>query len=144
MAKNPLQDGTRKPTKEDLEDYLGPGRFRRFDSVYNETVNMGFDAQLIWSKNDNNWYYRFYYKGKSHLFDILWGYDYFYTLIVLKSNDYLKLTRHPDITTDALTLIRKYPENKVRKTVRVEANMEKMNEQEGFFDLLPLLIKVVL
>ena len=144
MANDPILDGTRTPTKEDLEDYLGPGRFRRFDSVYNEMINMGFDAQLTWSKNDKSWFYRFYYKGDSHLFDIYWGHDFFYTLIILSPEDYLELTRHADITPDALTLIRKFPENQVRKTVRVEANMEKMNEQEGFFDLLPLLIKVVL
>ena len=144
MAQNPFQDGTREPTKEIIEDYLGPGRYRRFDSVYREAVKMGFDANMSWSKNDGSWYYRFHYQSNSHLFDIYWGHDFFYTLVILKSEDYLQLTHHPDITPVALDLIRKFPENRVRKTVRVEANMEKMYEQEGFFDLLPLLIKVVL
>ena len=47
------------------------------------------------------------------------------------------------MTAYALELVRKFPENRMKESIRVEANMEKMNEQEAFFDLLPLLIKYI-
>ena len=141
MANNPLEYKDKVPTKEDLEDYLGPGRFRRFDSVYEEIIDLDFDAKLLWSKHDKSWFHRFFYKGKTALFDIIFGHDFFYTLLVIDKKKYLKITNDKAVTQYALELVRKFPENRMKETVRVEANMEKMNEQEAFFDLLPLLIK---
>lgn len=142
MAKNPLENINVKPTKEDLEDYLGLGRFRRFDKIYDEMIDLDMVAKLVWDKVDNFWLFRFHYK-ENPLYDLKWGIDYFYTFLLLKSADYLKITNNPDMTSAALDLVRKYPENRARGEVRVEANMEKMIEQEGFFDLLPVLQKVL-
>jgi len=144
MAKNPLQYAAMAPTKEDLEDYLGPGRFRRFDAIYDEIVSLHFDAQLKWNKHESSWFHQFYYLGKKPLFSIRWGIDYFYGYLVISSKEYMKITKHSEMTDYSLSLVRKYPENRNKGTVRIEANLEKMNEQEGFFDLIPVLIKVLL
>ena len=144
MAMNPLEYNAMPPTKEDLEDYLGLGRYRRFDKIYNEILSLHFDAKLQWSKNENSWFHQFYYRGKKPLFSIRWGIDYFYGYLILSSKDYIKITNHPKMTEYSLSVVRKFPENRAKRMVRIEANLEKMNEQEGFFDLIPALIDVLL
>ena len=69
--------------------------------------------------------------------------DFFYALIFFSPEDFLKVAHHRDITEATSKLIHKFPENQARHIRRVEAKLENMNEQEGFFDLLPILVETV-
>ena len=141
MANKDLLTNPRSvPSKEDLEDYLGPGRYRRFDKVYEELIEMDFRAAMVWSKQDEQWHHSFSFK-KRPIFTIRWGLDYFYVLLILELADYLKVARSKDITPDAAELLRRYPPNQTRKITRIEANMEIMKDQEAFFELLPVLLR---
>lgn len=137
---DPLTNPRSEPTKEDLEEFLRPGRYHRFDTIYEELIEIGLTAKMVWSKPDKQWHHSFSYK-KQPIFTIRWGIDYFYVLLVLKSDDYLKVARSKDITSDAAELLRRYPPNPMKGTTRVEANMEIMRDQEAFFELLPLLLR---
>lgn len=139
-ARNPLTDPKVIPTKELLEDYLGLGRYRRFEAIYDELIEMGLKARLIWSDQAKSWFHRFYYK-KIPIFNIIWGIDYFYAAVILKEDEYSRLFRDKGkLKPDAAELLKRNPPNKLKGTVRVEANMEKMSDHEAFFDLLPVLI----
>ena len=140
VSSNPLANPRSVPTKKDLENYLGPGRYHRFDTIYEELKETSLTVKMVWSKQDKQWHHSFSYK-KQPVFSIRWGIDFFYVLLVLKSDDYLKLARNKDITPDAADLLRKYPPNPTSKTSRIEANMEIMRDQEAFFELLPVLLK---
>ncbi|MFC1481119.1 hypothetical protein ACFL6E_02610 [Candidatus Neomarinimicrobiota bacterium] len=39
------------PTKEVLEDMMGPGRYRRFDAVYRALVDLDISAAVVWDKS---------------------------------------------------------------------------------------------
>ncbi|UCD38754.1 MAG: hypothetical protein JSW54_04545, partial [Fidelibacterota bacterium] len=73
---DPMLNPNRPPTKEDLEDFLGVGRYRRFDAIYQELISLKLDGRVVWSDLDKNWFLRFYY-GKTPIFAIRWGIDYF-------------------------------------------------------------------
>ncbi len=140
VISGPLTNPRSVPTKEDLEEFLGPGRYHRFDVIYEELIEMDLTAKMVWSKQDNQWHHSFSYK-KQPIFTIRWGIDYFYVLLVLKSGDYLKVARSKDITPDAAELLRRYPPNQMKGSTRIEANMEIIKDQEAFFDLLPVLLR---
>ncbi len=142
MPIDPMHNPNRPPTKEDLEDFLGLGRYRRFDVLYEELIGMKLDARFVWSELEKIWFIRFY-SGKAPIFSIRWGIDYFYAYIALEDKHYKKIARHKDITPDALELLQKNPSNPIKKTISVEANLEMMKEQEAFFQLLPVLIRVL-
>ncbi|MCH8326959.1 MAG: hypothetical protein IID15_00355, partial [Candidatus Marinimicrobia bacterium] len=88
MAKNPFEVEAVTPTKEDIEEYLGPGRYRRFDSIYKEIISLKFAARMRWNKHESNWFHQFYYMGEKPLFSIRWGIDYFYGYLILPSKEY--------------------------------------------------------
>ncbi|MFB0515740.1 MAG: hypothetical protein ACETWG_03940 [Candidatus Neomarinimicrobiota bacterium] len=139
---NPLLTPDSAPTKGDLEDFLGVGRYRRFDAIYSDLVKMGLDGMFVWSDLDKIWSLRFDY-GKVPIFAIRWGIDFFYAYLVLTSDSYTEVIRHKAITPDARQLLKKHPPNQARRTMPVEANLERINEQEAFLELLPVLIKVL-
>ena len=143
MEINPLLIEDNRPSMESMEKFLEPRQFQRFDKVYKELLGLGFNANLEWNKNDRTWFYR-YYRNGFQLFDLRLGNDHFNAELNLTSDDYLKITRAPELTELALNLLRNYPENRTRKSVFVEAELNKMSEQEGFFDLLPVLTKALL
>ena len=142
MPIDPMLNPNRPPTKEDLEDFLGVGRYRRFDAIYQELISLKLDGRLVWSDLDKNWFLRLYH-GKTPIFNIRWGVDYFYAQLVLEAEQYKKIARHKDITPNALGLLKKSLSNPTKQSTRVEANLERMNQQEAFFELLPLLIRVL-
>jgi len=139
---SPLFSPTSTPTKEDVEDYLGKGRYRRFETIYDELVEMGLSGHFVWNTVDKNWSLRFKY-GKTYIFDIHWGVDYFSANLILDIDTYTSIIRHKEITPDAIVLLRKYSPNPTKRIVRIEANLETMRDQEGFFELLPVLIKIL-
>ncbi|UCH09794.1 MAG: DUF3788 family protein [Fidelibacterota bacterium] len=139
---SPLLNPDKQPTKEDLEDYLGVGRYRRFEAIYDELVESNLEGQFRWSDLDKSWLLHFY-KGKTPLFSIRWGIDYFYAYFILKIDDYKKIIRQESISSDARYLLQKKPPMHMKQQTPVEANLEMAREQEGFFDLLPTLIKVL-
>ncbi len=140
--KEPFLNPDSTPTKKDLEDFLGVSRYRRFEAIYDELREMDLDARMVWNDLDKNWSLRIY-KGKTPIFSIRWGIDYFYAYLVLKTEDYQRIARHKNITSDALELLQKHPPIPTQRTTPIEANLEMMREQEGFFELLPVLIKVL-
>ncbi len=142
MPIDPMLNPNRAPTKKDLEDFLGVGRYRRFDLIYDELFNLKLDARFVWSELDKIWFIRFYI-GKAPIFSIHWGVDYFYAYLSLETKSYKKVVRHKDITPEALGLLQKNPPNPIKHTTRVEANLEMMKEQEAFFQLLPVLIQTL-
>ncbi|UCH11358.1 MAG: DUF3788 family protein [Fidelibacterota bacterium] len=139
---NPITNPKSRPTKGDLEDFLGRGRYQRFEKIYDELVELGLEGQFLWNKFDKNWSLRFL-DGKKPLFKIRWGIDYFYAYLILQEDTAARIVRHKKITPDALRLVRKHSPNAASRTVRIEANLEKIVEQEGFFDLLPILLKLL-
>ncbi|UCD38491.1 MAG: hypothetical protein JSW54_03160 [Fidelibacterota bacterium] len=139
---NPLQNPKSTPTKKDLEDFLGFGRYRRFDAIYRELVAMGLAGKFVWNDIDKNWSLHFY-RGKTHIFSIRWGIDYFYSRLVLDSEVYKKVFGHKDLTDEACELLQRNPHNPTKRSMPVEANLEKIRDQDGFFELLPVLIKVL-
>ena len=143
MAMSPFQDRDRKPSLESLEIFLGRGEFIRFKKIYIELMILGYNPNPEWKEQDGSWFFR-YYRDGNPLFDLQFSDGNFTFEISLASDDYLTLTRSPAMTDLALKLLRKHPENKVRKMVWVEAQINKMSEQEGFFDLLPALTIVLL
>jgi hypothetical protein len=130
------------PTKKDLEEFLGRGRYARFEKVYDELVEMKLSAQFLWNDFDKNWSLRFQV-GAKPLFTIRWGIDFFYAHLVLKEETVKAIVGHQKITEDALRVVRKHSPNAANRTLRIEANLEKMVEQEGFFDLLPILLELL-
>ncbi len=142
MPVDHLHNPNRTPSKEDLEDFLGLGRYRRFDLIYEELFNLKLDARFVWSELDKIWFIRFF-SGKAPIFSVYWGIDYFYAYLVLEARQNKKVVKHKDITHDALNLLQTNPPNPLKHTVRVEANLEMMKEQEAFFQLLPVLIQVL-
>ncbi|MFC1547998.1 hypothetical protein ACFL5M_05685 [Candidatus Neomarinimicrobiota bacterium] len=135
---SPITNPKSSPTKADLEDFLGRGRYQRFKKIYDELVGLGLEGQFLWNKFDKNWSLLFL-AGKKPLFKIRWGIDYFYAYRILEEDTVTEIVRHKKITPDALRLVRKHSPNAASRTVRIEANLEKMVEHEGFFDLLPIL-----
>jgi hypothetical protein len=121
---------------------MGPGRYHRFEKVYDELVELKLAGQFVWNDFDKNWSLRFL-AGEKPIFTIRWGIDFFYAHLILKEEIFTQILRQKDITEDATRLVRKHPLNQTNRTVRIEANLEKMVEQEGFFDLLPILLKLL-
>ncbi len=142
MSIDPLHNSSKPPSKEDLEDFLGISRYRRFDLIYEELISLKLDDKFMWSELDKIWFIRFY-TGKVPIFSIRWGIDFFYAYLTLEAKYSKKIARHKDITPDALELLRKNPSNPMKHTTGVEANLEMMKEQEAFFQLLPVLIRVL-
>ena len=132
----------RAPTKEDLEEFLGVPRYRRFDLIYNELIGLGLDPYMTWNEPDKMWYMGFK-RGKTLLFSIRWGIDFFYAHGVIDLDNYKGVARDKEITPDALAILQKNPPNQTNQTLTLEANLEKMREQEGFFELLPVMIRVL-
>ena len=143
MVMNPLLVENSRPSMESMEKFFEPRQFQSFNKVYKELLGLGFNANLEWNKNDSTWFYR-YYRNGSQLFDLRLGDDHFYAQLNLTSDDYLKISNATEMTELALKLLHKYPENRTRKLILVEAEMHKMSDQEGFFDLLPVLAKTLL
>jgi len=139
---DPMLNPNRPPTKEDLEDFLGVGRYRRFHAIYKELVNLKLADRFVWSDLDKSWFLRFYY-GKTPIFSIRWEVDYFYAHLVLEEEDFRKIARHKGITPEALALLQENPPNPTKRTTSVEANLEMMKEQEAFFELLPVLLRTL-
>ncbi len=140
MARNPLTRKNVRLTKELLEDYLGLGRYRRFESIYDELVeNRKMTGKTHWSDQDSSWFYGFYASGKP-IFSIKWGHDYYFASVLLKDFEYLNIVRNNDITPEALELMHKHKINQMKGTALIEVNLEIMSEQHAFFDLLNILI----
>ncbi|MEE9464518.1 MAG: hypothetical protein V3W14_02935 [Candidatus Neomarinimicrobiota bacterium] len=137
--KNPLHDSRSIPTKEDLEEYLGPSRYRRFEVVYDELVDLNFTPKLIWSALERSWHHSFFQKHKP-IFTIEWGIDYFFACFTLLPAQYSQLIRHEKITRDGKELLQGSAQT--RNGIKVEANLEHSKEQEAFFDVLPLLLEL--
>lgn len=137
--KNPLIDPKAVPTKEELQEYLGPSRYRRFEVVYDELLDLKFTPKLQWSDLGQSWYHAFYYKKKI-IFTIEWGIDYFSACLTLNTEQYTQLVRNENIAADARALVQKSSQS--RGVTRIEANLEHSKEQEAFFDLLPLLLQL--
>ncbi len=140
--KNPLHNDKAVPSKEELQEYLGPARYRRFEAVYDELVDLDFTAKLIWSDVDQSWCHAFHFKKKP-IFCIRWGIDYFYASIDFKPADFSQLQKHDQVKPDAKQILQKGSAIQSRGIIQVEANLEHSKEQEAFFDLLPLLMKQV-
>lgn len=140
MAGNPLLIKDIPITKESLEIYIGLGRYRRFDAIYEELVERRkLTAKTIWSDQDSSWFYGFYASDKP-IFSIKWGVDYFYSSVLLTEGEYLRIVRNTKITSEALELMHRHKINKVKGTARIETNLEIMSEQHAFFDLVHILI----
>lgn len=140
MAANPLTIKNTPLSKETLEDYLGLGRYRRFDAIYEELVERRkLTAKTIWSDQDSSWFYGFYASDKP-IFSIKWGVDYFYSSVLLTEREYLRIVRNKKITSEALELMHRHKINKMKGTARIETNLEIMSEQHAFFDLVHILI----
>lgn len=139
---NPLQNAKATPSKEDLQEYLGPARYRRFEAVYDELVDMDLTPKLQWSDAGRSWFHAFYFRKKP-VFNIEWGIDYFYASISLKQALLAQLVRDDRIASDARALLRRGSANQSSGMILVEANLEHSKEQEAFFNLLPLLLKRV-
>ena len=137
--RNPLTNPKAIPTKEELEEHLGPSRYRRFEVVYDELVDLKFTPKLLWSEVGQSWFHVFHFKKKA-IFTIEWGIDYFSACVNLNSQQYTHLVRDEKIASDAKELVQKSTQS--RGVARVEANLEHSKEQEAFFDLLPLLLKL--
>ncbi|UCH61699.1 MAG: DUF3788 family protein [Fidelibacterota bacterium] len=142
MPIDPMLNPNRPPTKEDLEDFLGISRYRRFDAIYKELIGLNLDARCVWSELDKIWFIHFY-SGKAPIFSIRWGVDYFYAHLSLEAKHYTKVAQQKNITPDALELLQKSPTNPTKKIKRIEANLEMMKDQEAFLQLLPALIRVL-
>ncbi len=141
-AKNPLHNAKAAPSKEELQEYLGPARYRCFEVVYDELVDLDLTPKLQWSDAGRSWFHAFYFRKKP-IFDIEWGIDYFYASIGLNQALFSQLVRNDTIAPDAKELLQRATANQSRGVVHVEANLEHSKEQEAFFDLLPLLLKRV-
>ena len=135
--KNPLTNPKAIPTKDELQEYLGPSRYRRFEVVYDELVDLKLTPKLLWSDLGQSWFHVFYLKKKA-IFTIEWGIDYFSACVSLNTQQYTQLVRDEKIAPDAKALVQKSSQS--RGVTRVEANLEHSKEQEAFFDLLPLLL----
>ncbi len=138
--KNPLHDATVVPSKEVLQEYLGPARYRRFEAVYDELVDLDFTPKLQWSDVDQSWCHAFHLKKKP-IFCIRWGIDFFYACIDLKPAVYKQLQHNDKVKSDTKELLQHGSTIQSRGIIQVEANLEHSKQQEAFFDLLPLLLK---
>ncbi len=138
--KDSMTNPRKNPTKEDLKEFLGVARYRRFKLIYDELANMKYAAKMVWHEPDKHWIMRFYY-SKIPLFSIHWGVDNFYAGMVLKNQVYQQLLKQDGLSRDTQSLLEKCTPNRMKGTTRVEANLEMMKENEGFFGLLPMLIK---
>lgn len=139
---NPMHNPKSAPTKDDLEHFLGLGRYRRFEIVYDELIAMDLSAQMVWSELEKSWFIRFHH-GKAPIFSIKWGIDNFYAYLDLKIKDQQQVVRHKEITSGARDLLQRNPPNRTKSTIPIEANLEMMRDQEEFLELLPVLIKVL-
>ncbi len=137
---NPIINKKVRPTKEDLAEMMGPGRSRRFNAVYEELGGMDIGAAVVWDKIQEEWYYQFRYAKKS-LFQIRWGHDFFYGDFTLTSEQFTNLFRHSDVTKDIKGLLQANPVNSSRNAAHIELNLEKISDQELFFELIELQIK---
>lgn len=143
MPDDSFHNGEEQPVLEDLPSILGPRRHHNFDKIYNEIATHGHTPSIEWDKGAGIWFFR-YYKNQKKIFDIYVSEQFFYALISFSSEDFVKVARDRDITDATTKLIHKFPEDQSLHTRRVEAALENMNEQEGFFDLLPILDKIFL
>ena len=142
LASNSMGNPKRIPAKEDIEDYLGSRRFRRIDLIHKELIELGLVPKMAWHDQDRLWYLAFQ-RSKKSLFSIYWGLDFFYAHLILSINDYKLLARDRAITPDALAILQKNPPNQTQQNVVIEANLENMRALEGFFELLPVMIRVL-
>ncbi|MCK4577884.1 MAG: hypothetical protein KAU50_03785 [Candidatus Marinimicrobia bacterium] len=133
-----LRDSKRAPSKEDLEEILGPARYRRFEMVYDEIIDMDLLAQIKWSKLDGSWFHAFFYE-KEYLFGIKWGPDFFYTQMEVDADLCLWLQKNDQLSNDSREILLKN-RNQAKGGATVEANLEHPKEQEAFFDLLSLVL----
>lgn len=140
---NPIINKKIRPTKEDLAEMMGPGRYRRFDAVYEELIGMDIGAAVVWDKIQEQWYYQFRSAGVD-LFQIRWGLDFFYGDFTLAPNQYTNLLRHSEVTKDVKGLLQANPVKSSRNSSHIELNLEKISDQEVFFELLELQLKVML
>lgn len=140
---NPIFNKKVRPNKEDLAEMMGPGRYRRFDAVYEELVGMDIGAAVVWDKIQEQWYYQFRSAGKD-LFQIRWGHDFFFGDFTLTQKQFTNLFRHDEISADVKGLLQKNPVNTSRNSSRIELNLEKISDQEVFFELLDLQMKMML
>ncbi len=138
---NPLKHKKIMPTKEDLAEMMGPGRYRRFDAVYEELIGLDIGAAVVWDKIEEQWYYQFH-SGGVKLFQIKWGLDYFYADFTFAPKQFTNLFRHAEISKDVKSLLQANPVRTSRNTSHIELNLEKMSDQEVFFELLELQLKV--
>ena len=143
MPNDTFHNVEEQPVLEDLPSILGPRLHHNFDKIYNEIATHGYTPNIEWDKGAEVWFFR-YYKDQDKIFDVYVSEQYFYALIILSSEDFVKVARHRDMTEATSKLIHKFPENQSLHNRRVEATLDNMNEQEGFFDLLPILNKVLL
>ena len=139
-SENPLQNAKAAPSKEDLQAYLGPARYRRFEVVYDELVDLDLTPKLQWSDAGRSWFHAFYFRKKP-IFNIEWGIDYFYASISLKQAVLAQLVRDDTIGSDTKALLQQGTAQQSKGLIQVEANLEHSKEQEAFFDLLPRLLK---
>ena len=140
---NPLINPDTEPTKEDLEDWLGLSRYRRFEVVYDELIDNGLESKMVWSDRDGSWYHQFD-QGKRELFSIKWGVDHYYALLILSEDDYMNLVRHEKLPPDSRVLLQRFgPKPPHHRNARIEANLERMSDQEAFLDLIPVMMKVL-
>lgn len=142
VARNSMANPKRIPAKEDIEEYLGVSRFRRFDLIYKELIELGLVPKMEWHVQDQLWYLAFQ-RSKKSLFSIYWGIDFFYAHLILSTDDYKLVARDKAITPDALTVLQKNPPNQTQQNVRIEANLENMRALEGFLELLPVMIRLL-
>ncbi len=140
--KNPLQNAKAVPSKEELREYLGRARYRRFEVVYDELVDLDLTPKLQWSDAGSSWFHAFYFRKKP-IFNIEWGIDYFYASICLNQAFFSQLVRNDTIVPDTKDLLERGCAKQSSGAIQVEANLEHSKEQEAFFDLLPLLLKQV-
>ena len=141
-SKNPLHDAKSVPSKEELQVFLGPARYRRFEVVYDELVDLDLTPKLQWSDAGRSWFHAFYYRKKP-IFNIEWGIDYFYASISLNPALLSQLVRDDTIASDTKALLQHGIAQQSKGLIQVEANLEHSKEQEAFFDLLPILLKRV-
>ncbi len=142
VASNSMANPKRIPKKEDIEEYLGVSRFRRFDLIYKELIELGLVPKMEWHVQDQLWYLAFR-RSKKSLFSIYWGIDFFYAHLILSTDDYKLVAQDKAITPDALAVLQNNPPNQTQQNVRIVANLENMRALEGFLELLPVMIPLL-
>ncbi|MFC1746874.1 DUF3788 family protein [Candidatus Neomarinimicrobiota bacterium] len=139
VMENPFKNPEAPPNMADLEDYLGPSRFRVYATISKELTDLGLELSATWSDPTASWQFEYRYND-TPLFNMIWGVDYFYALIDLTAKDYQRIMgQKSKLSQDAIDMMQKHPPIRNMTTVHVEANLEKISDQEAFFDLVPVL-----